>query len=106
MLLLVELLKFVLQYISTASQVVRYKFYFSVDTARCSPPTLFQFPKRPEDQQVYLAFGAGNYLFVGGGEVPWGQSGILQSGTVLLFLWLIREVYFLLVCDVSFVLQT
>ena len=49
-------------------------------------PPFFQFLKRPEDQQVYLAFGAGNFLFVGGGEVPWGQSGILQSGAIFLLL--------------------
>ena len=35
----------------------------SVDTARFSPPTLFQLPKRPEDQQVYLASGADNISF-------------------------------------------
>ena len=61
----------------------------SVDTAQFTPPTLFQFPKRPEDQQVQKIhllwlLELTQFLFVSGGEVP-GDNLVFQSGTVLLF---------------------
>ena len=107
---LVEMLKFVSQhnYSLPGSQVgVQQSWHLhSLDTARFSPPTLSNYRNVWKTSKFLWLLEPTTFLFVGGGVVPGGQSGVPEWHS-LLFLYGYREVLILLVCDVVLlVLQT
>ena len=56
----------------------------SVDTARFSPPTLSNYRNVRKISKFLCLLEPTTFLFIGGGVVPWGQSGVPEWYSLLL----------------------